>query len=254
LILRSLQSVPPLETFALSRLKLAGPHVRALLVGEKCPKVSLGGNIAEHVLPNTVGHVAKLFECQYVADDLRPVDWRNLALVCAEDFGNFSPPSRVVIHPVISRSSKSKWHFAWIFKIGRGRSCLISQQPNRARVKDDFDVPTPFRVLLLKSEPFLGQCQIALSSSTVLRRGNKRQPSLICPRFQSLPQASFWTTTLWPCAHFHGRLLQVEEKVVFCGSAVSKRSKVRGEGRREDFLSENLEKKKKRRLGNVATK
>ena len=48
--------------------------------------------------------------------------------------------------------------------------------------------------------------------------------------------------------------LQVEEEVVFCGGAVSKRSKVRGEGRREDFLSENLEKKKKRRLGNVATK
>ena len=48
--------------------------------------------------------------------------------------------------------------------------------------------------------------------------------------------------------------LKVEEEVVFCGSAVSKRSKVRGEGRREDFLSENLEKKKKRRLGNVATK
>ena len=46
----------------------------------------------------------------------------------------------------------------------------------------------------------------------------------------------------------------MEEKVVFCGSAVSKRSKVRGEGRREDFLRENLEKKKKRRLGNVATK
>ena len=138
--------------------------------------------------------------------------------------------------PVISRSSKNKWHFAWIYKIGRGRSCLISQQPNRARVKDDFDVPTPFltiievewfsvegyyRVLLLKSEPFLGQCQIALSSSTVLpagifwgfflnsRRGNKRQPSLICPRFQSLPQASLWTTTLWPGAHFHGRLLKM---------------------------------------------
>ena len=71
MILSSLQSVPPLETFALSRLKLAGPHVRALLVGEKCSKISLRGNIAEHVLPNTVGHVAKLFECQYVADDLR---------------------------------------------------------------------------------------------------------------------------------------------------------------------------------------
>ena len=176
LILCSLQSVPPLETFALSWLKLAGAHVRALLVGKKCSKVSLGGNIAQHVLPNTVGHVAKLFECQYVANDLRyrdggermwclkmiiylrPVDWRNSALVSAEDFGNFSPPSRVVIHPVvvnnsccsrhvlpvISRSSKNKWHFAWIFKIGRGRSCLISQQPNRARVEGDFDVPTPF--------------------------------------------------------------------------------------------------------------
>ena len=118
MILFSLQSVPPLETFALSWLKLAGAHVRALLVGKKCSKVSLGGNIAEHILPNTVGHVAKLFECQYVADDLRyrdggermwclkmkiylrPVDWRNLALVSAEDFSNFSPPSRVVIHPV----------------------------------------------------------------------------------------------------------------------------------------------------------
>ena len=37
--------------------------------------------------------------------------------------------------------------------------------------------------------------------------------------------------------------LKVEEKVVFCGSAVSKRSKVRGESRREDFLGENLERK-----------
>ena len=118
MILCSLQSVPPLETFALSWLKLGSPHVRALLVGKKCSKVSLGGNIAQHVLPNTVGHVAKLFECQYVADDLmyrdggermrclkmkiylRPVDWRNLALVSAEGFSNFSPPSRIVIHPV----------------------------------------------------------------------------------------------------------------------------------------------------------
>ena len=74
MILCSLQSVPPLETFALSWLKLAGAHVRALLVGKKCSKVSLGGNIAEHILPNTVGHVAKLFECQYVADDLRYKD------------------------------------------------------------------------------------------------------------------------------------------------------------------------------------
>ena len=74
MILCPSQSVPSLETFALSWLKLAGPHVRALLVGEKCPKVSLGGNVAEHVLPNTVGHVAKLFECQYVADDLRYIE------------------------------------------------------------------------------------------------------------------------------------------------------------------------------------
>ena len=46
----------------------------------------------------------------------------------------------------------------------------------------------------------------------------------------------------------------MEEEVVFCGGAVSKRSKVRGESRREDFLGENLEKKKSRwRLGNRAT-
>ena len=48
------------------------------MVGEKCPKVGLGGNIAEHVLPNTVGHVAKLFECQNVADDLRYGDGENV--------------------------------------------------------------------------------------------------------------------------------------------------------------------------------
>ena len=48
--------------------------------------------------------------------------------------------------------------------------------------------------------------------------------------------------------------LKVEEEVVFCGGAVSKRSKVRGESRCEDFLSENLEKKKSRWiLGNGAT-
>ena len=45
--------------------------------------------------------------------------------------------------------------------------------------------------------------------------------------------------------------LQVEEEVVFCGGAVSKRSKVRGEGRREDFLSENLEKKKELEIGKL---
>ena len=131
-----------------------------------------------------------------------------------------------------------------------------------------FSVEGYYLVLLLKSEPFLGQCQIAPSGPTVLPAGIFLGILFeLTSRKQEAAQPDLSTISKSPPSclvdhHFVARCpfswpppencqteeqelenLKLEEKVVFCGGAVSKRSKVRGESRREDFLGENLERK-----------
>ena len=123
-------------------------------MGKQGTKGCLGGEIAQHVLPHIVRDIAKLLERKHVADDLRegamiwstsylrPVHRINLVGVCAKDLCNLPPPICVIVHPVVAGPSKNKRRIDGIFEADRFGYGFPSIQPDRARVKDDFDIPT----------------------------------------------------------------------------------------------------------------
>ena len=180
-----LLKLPSLVASARSWLKLGRQKVGTLLVGEQGTKGCLGGEIAQHVLPHIVRDISKLLERKHVADDLRegamiwstsylrPVHRINLVGVGAKDLCNLPPPICVIVHPVVAGPSKNKRHID-CHRFGFG---FPSIQPDRARVKDYFDIPTAllaivrqkervgYRVLLLEGEPLLRQGQVAKTIS-----------------------------------------------------------------------------------------